>query len=253
MFLIFMLLQVTRFKKGDQVYGYTGLSFGAYAEFTCMTESGVMALKPNNLTYEEAASIPNGALTALVFLHKKAKIKSGDQVLIYGASGSVGVAAVQLAKYFGAQVTGVCSTKNVALIKSLGADKVIDYTKEDFTKSGETYDIIFDTVGKTSLAQGKGSLKVNGCYLLTVFGVAEMIQMIGSSFMGQKRIIGASSNFSWTFEDLDFLRGLIEEGKLKPVVDRLYPLSDVVEAHRYVEEGHKVGNVVLTLDCNKTE
>ncbi|NBI30887.1 NAD(P)-dependent alcohol dehydrogenase [Chengkuizengella marina] len=238
---------VKRFKKGDQVFGYTGLSFGAYAEYKCMPEDGLLAIKPTNITYEEAAASPNGALSALVFLRNKGIIQKGEKVLIYGASGSVGTYAVQLAKYFGAEVTGVCSTMNIELVKSLGADKVIDYTKDDFTQSGETYDIIFDTVGKSSFSQSKSSLKKNGRYLLTHFGLSDIFQMLWTTMIGNKKVIGTAANFNWKPEDLNLLKELYEARKLKSVIDRLYPLEEAVEAHRYVEKGHKKGNVVLTL------
>lgn len=239
--------QVRRFNRGDKVYGYTGLSFGAYAEYKCMPETGMLAKMPPNLNYEEAAAISNGALTALVFLKKKGGIQNGEKVLIYGASGAVGTASVQLAKYFGATVTGVCSTKNLDLVKSLGADRVIDYTKEDFTQSGETYDIIFDTVGKSSLSQSKKALNHGGRYLLTEFGLSEIIQMLWTSLFGNKKVIGGASNLSWKTDDLHFFNELIEAGKFNPVIDRRYPLEQIREAHRYVEKGHKRGNVVITI------
>jgi NADPH:quinone reductase-like Zn-dependent oxidoreductase len=197
------------------------------------------------MTYEQAAAVPHGAMTALFFLREKGSVESGQRVLINGASGAVGTAAVQLAKAFGAQVTGVCSTTNVELIKSLGADKVIDYTQEDFTESDETYDVIFDAVTKSSFSRCKDSLKPGGIYLATDPTVAVMLQMLWTSLIGSKKVIWALG--PERAEDLVFLTELIEAGKLRSVIDRHYPLEQVAEAHRYVETGHKKGSIVITV------
>ncbi len=235
---------VKRFRPGDQVFGFTGFGLGAYAEYKCLPEHGSLALKPANLSYEEAAAAVDGASTALFFLRDKGKIQPGQKVLINGASGSIGTYAVQLAKYFGAEVTGVCSGANVALVKSLGADTVIDYTKEDFTRTGQTYDIIFDTIGKSSFGRCKNALKPNGCYLPTT-GLHNNLLMLWTALRGGKRVITGMSVEKNAA--LVLIKELIETGALKPIIDRSYPLEQVAEAHRYVEKGHKKGNVVITV------
>jgi NADPH:quinone reductase-like Zn-dependent oxidoreductase len=239
---------VTCFKPGDQVFGMD--VFGAYAEYKCMPADGVLAIKPVNMSYEEAASVPNGALTALPFLRDKGNIQSGQTVLVYGASGSVGSAAVQLAKYYGAEVTGVCSTPNLEWVKLLGADHVIDYTKEDFTENGKTYDIVFDTVGKCSFSKCKDSLTTEGMYLSTVPTPEIMLQALLTAKGRSKKVKFVAAGLrpaSEKLKDLVFLTELIEAGKLKAVIDRCYPLEQIAEAHRYVEKGHKKGNVVITV------
>jgi NADPH:quinone reductase-like Zn-dependent oxidoreductase len=237
---------VNRFKAGDRVFGSTGMSFGAYAEYVCLPEEGSVVLKPANMTYEEAAAIPFGATTSLIFLRDKVNIKSGQKVLIYGASGALGTAAVQLACYFGAEVTGICSTANLELVKSLGADKVIDYTKEDFTKSGQTYDIVFDTIGKSEFSGCLRSLKEKGVYLKAVhMDLLSILRGLWTSMTTTKKVKGAIA--VPCKEDLIFLKELIEAGKMKAVIDRFYPLEQIAEAHRYVEKGHKKGNVIITV------
>jgi len=237
---------VKLFRKGDQVFGITGASMGAYAEYVCMPEDGRLAIKPANLTYEEAAAVPFGAITALYFLRDKGNVQHGQKVLINGASGGVGTYAVQLARYYEAEVTGVCSTTNLELVKSLGADKVVDYTKEDFTTSGETYDMILDTVvGKTSFSRCRDSLNREGLYLAVAGGLGVFIQMAWTSMTGGKKVLaGVAPDRK---EDLLFLKELIEAGRIKPVIDRCYPLEQMAEAHRYVDKGHKKGNVVITV------
>ena len=237
------------FKPGDRVFGFD--MFGAYAQYKCMPENGALAIKPANLSYEEAASIPNGALTALPFLRNKGKIQSGQTVLIYGASGSVGSAAVQLARYYGAEVTGVCSSANLGWVQSLGAAQVIDYTQENFTKNGKTYDIIFDTVGKIPFSVCKGSLADEGIYLSTVPSPIILLHALWPAKGGSKKakfIAAGLMPASEKVKDLIFLSMLIEAGEIKPVIDRCYPLEQITEAHRYVEQGHKKGNVVITVD-----
>lgn len=233
---------VRRFQQGDAVFGFTGFRLGAYAEYVCLPAKASLALKPANISYEEATAVVDGASTALFFLRDKANIQPGQKVLINGASGSIGSYAVQLAKQFGAEVTGVCSTKNMAWVYTLGADKVIDYTQEDFTQSGQTYDIIFDTVTKSSFAQCQKVLKERGCYLPTT-GLHNNVLSLWTGLRGGKRVLSGMSVEK--NEALVFLQQLIEAGKLKIMIDRCYPLSQTAEAHGYVEQGHKKGNVVL--------
>ncbi|MFC2012576.1 NAD(P)-dependent alcohol dehydrogenase [Chloroflexota bacterium] len=234
---------VKLFKWGDQVYGGAP-SFGAHAEYVSMPEDKV-GIKPSNMTFEEAAGVTFAGTTALKFLREKGNIQKGQQVLVNGASGGVGTFAVQLAKYFGADVTGVCSTTNLEMVESLGADRVIDYTKEDFTKTGQSYVIIFDAVGKRSFPQCKGSLKQGGIYLNTIATIPLLLQMLWTSKIGDKKAVFALLPF--TTEDLIFLKDAIEAGKVKTVIDRTYPLSEIAEAHRYSEKGHAKGKVVITL------
>ncbi|UCC21330.1 MAG: NAD(P)-dependent alcohol dehydrogenase [Promethearchaeota archaeon] len=230
---------VILFKKGDQVFGFTA-NLGANAEYISMPEDKAVAIKPTNMSYEEAAAIPYGGLTSLYFL-RKGNIQSGQKILIFGASGGLDTFAVQLAKYFGAEVTGVCSTPKLELVRSLGADKVIDYTKEDFTNSGDKYDIIFDTIGKSPFSASKRSLKKEGFYIFATFGLGRAFRVA----MNKNAISGLVEENA---EDLIFLKGLIEAGKIKAVIDKSYPIEKIAEAHRYVESGQKKGQVVITLD-----
>jgi len=239
---------IKRFKIGDQVFGTATMwHSGAYAEYICMPEErkkeGMIALKPSNMTYDEAAAVPVGANMALHFL-RKANIQSEQKVLIYGASGSVGTYAVQLAKYFGAKVTGVCSNTNLELVKSLGAEKVIDYTKEDFSKDSETYDVIFDTVNKASFLDCKKVLKKKGIF---IEANPRLLNLIRGSGRSTKIIVGNAIEKN---ENLEYLKELIEENEIKAVIDRTYPMEQIVEAHRYVDKGHKKGNVVITVNNN---
>ncbi len=240
---------VTLFKPGDQVFGFS-VSLGAYAEYICLPEDRALAIKPENMSYEEAAAIPQGGLTALYFL-RKADIQPGQKVLIYGASGGVGSYAVQLAKYFGAEVTGTCRTSKVDLVKSLGADKVIDYTTEEFDANGETYDVIFDTFGKSPFSRCVKSLKETGIYLFATFGLGRILRMAWLNRRSSKKaMMGLVED---TNENLIFLRELIEAGKMRSFIDIRYPFEQAAEAHRYVESGQKKGHVIITLDNPKVE
>jgi NADPH:quinone reductase-like Zn-dependent oxidoreductase len=244
-------VDVTQFKLGDQVFGSAGTSFGTNAEYICLPEKpaemeGGVAIKPANMTYEEVATVPFGGRDSLHFL-RLGNIQNGQKILINGAGGSIGTFAVQLAKHYGAEVTAVDSTGKLDMLRSLGADHVIDYTQEDFTKSGEIYDVIFDVIGKISFSRSKGSIKENGTYLLAN-PVSQMVQGLWTRMRSNRKVIMQTSRGS--MKDLIFLRGLVEVGKLKTVIDRTYPLEQIVEAHRYVEAGGKLGNVVITVAHN---
>jgi NADPH:quinone reductase-like Zn-dependent oxidoreductase len=243
---------VTRFKPGDQVMGYLGQRMGAYAEYVCMAENGSLALKPANMSYAEAAAVPYGALMAPSLLHR-ADIQPGHKVLIVGSSGGIGSAAVQLAKHYGAEVTGVCGAPRLDYVKALGADHVVDYASEDFTRNGETYDLIFDVLGKSSFERCKGSLKPDGIYLLASFKTKALLQMLWTKIAGilpgqqagQKVICAMASENA---ESLVFVKELVEAGKFKTLIDRCFPMDQAAEAHRYAESGHKQGAVVITID-----
>jgi NADPH:quinone reductase-like Zn-dependent oxidoreductase len=235
---------VRKFKVGNQVFAFSDAAMGCYAEYKCMPEDGAMALKPANLTYEEAAALSFGGTTALDFI-RRGKLQSGEKVLVNGASGGVGTAAVQLAKHFGAEVTGVCSTANVELVRSLGASHVIDYTKEDFTQNGETYDVIVDTAGTAPFSRSKASLKERGRLLMVLGGLPDMLRIPWVSMTSSKKVIAGPA--AGRAEDLRFLAGLAEAGEFKPVIDRCYPFEQIAEAHSYVDTGRKKGNVVITL------
>lgn len=246
---------VKNFKGGDRVYG-TLPGYGAYAEYICLPAyNSTLALMPSNAAYEEALGCCDGFLTALPFLRDKGKIKKGRKILINGASGSVGSAAVQLAKHFGAEVTGVCSETNKSLVKSLGADKVIDYAKEDFTETGKTYDIVFDTAGNVSFSKTKKALTRTGLFLKAGITPGIFPSVIRTSIIGRQKAVIMATGLRSPLErskDLIFIKGLMEAGKIKPVIDRSYPLEQIAEAHRYVDRGHKKGNVVITINWNKS-
>jgi len=240
---------VSQFKAGDKVYGSSGSSFGTNAEYIALSEDEAIAMKPKNITYEEAAAISEGALTALPFLRDSGKIKKGQKVLINGASGGVGVSAVQLAKYFGADVTAVCGPQNIELVQSLGAEKAIDYTKTDFTASGEKYDIIFDAVAKSSFSWCKKALSTEGIYLTTIPSTGIMISALFTSFSKKKAVFTATGlrKPSEKRKDLNLLNSIIEGGKLKAVIGSTFSLEQMADAHRYVETGHKIGNAAITI------
>lgn len=236
---------VTKFKVGDRVFGSAGMQFGAHAEYQRVDESGTLAVIPKNMSYTEAAAIPFGATTALHFL-KKGTVQKGQKVLVYGASGAIGSMAVQLVKEFGAEVTAVCSGRNAEWVKELGADHVIDYTKEDFTKNGVHYDVIFETVGKTTISSNLSSLKKNGKLLLASASFGQMFRAALTSLFGAKKVI--SGVIKESAEDMEFIKRLIEEKKLCPVIDSTYELSEISQAHTRVDGGHKRGNVIVTMN-----
>jgi len=242
---------VKRFKAGDPVFGFRGQSMGAYAEYLCMAENGVVVMKPANMTYEQAAAVPYGALMALNLL-RKVDLRPGQSVLVNGASGGIGPFVVQLAKaHFGANVTGVCSAPRLEYVKSLGAERVIDYTRENFSDGDETYDFIFDILGKSSFSKVKRTLKPNGRCLLVSFKMKQLLQMLWTSLFSSKKVICALSTEK--AEDLVFIKELIEAGKIRTVIDKCFPLAQAAEAHRYVDQGHKKGSVVITVEHSMKE
>ncbi len=237
---------VTSYRIGDQVFGSMGLKFGAYAQYACVGASPLLAMKPGSVTYEDAAAIPFGGVSALFFL-KRANIRAGQKLLVYGASGSVGTFAVQLAKHFGAHVTGVCSTANLELVKSLGADEVVDYTREDFSKAGRVYDVVFDTVGKSGFRRSMKALRHGGIFVRAASGLlSPTIGRLWISLTGAGKLVGGIARTR--ADDLSFLVGLIEAGTMRTVIDRRFSLDAIADAHRYVETGHKKGNVVIDVD-----
>src|SRR5712671_4778022 len=237
---------VTRFKTGDRVVASTGMAGGGHAQYACLPEKGALAIKPDLLSWKEAVAIPFGANTAMYYLRNLGKVHAGQDLLIIGASGSIGSAGVQLAKHFGATVTAVCSGANVEMVKSLGADKVIDYTKEDFTRNGKTYDLIFDIVGATTFDRCQSSLKPRGVFLQNIMGLADLVRVLWTSITGRKKIKGGVAMEN--LERMNFTVELATAGKLKAVIDRSYPLERIAEAFKYVEQGHKKGNVVITVE-----
>jgi NADPH:quinone reductase-like Zn-dependent oxidoreductase len=237
--------KVTKFKKGDRIVASTGMSAGGHAQYACLSENGALALKSDALSWEEAVAIPFGANTALYFLRELGRIQAGQNLLIIGASGSIGSAGVQLGKHFGATVTGVCSSANVEMVKSLGADRVIDYTKEDFTTRADTYDLIFDIVGASSFRRCRHALKPHGVLLQNIMGLTDIVRILWTSIAGGKRLKGGVAMENPA--RMNFIAELVAAGKLKPVIDRSFTLEQVPEAFKYVEQGHKKGNVVITV------
>jgi NADPH:quinone reductase-like Zn-dependent oxidoreductase len=236
---------VTRFKAGDDVFAFTGVRMGCHVEYKCLPEDGPVALKPENLTFDEAAALSFGGTTALDFF-KRGNLRRGEKVLVNGASGAVGSAAVQLARHRGADVTGVCSSANVELVQSLGASRVIDYTKEDFTASGETYDVILDAAGSAPFSRSRKSLKEGGRLLMVVGSLGDLLAIPWVSITGSRKIVGGTA--AGRLEDLRYLADLAAAGEYRPVIDRRYPFEQIAEAHRYVDTGRKRGNVVVTLE-----
>jgi NADPH:quinone reductase-like Zn-dependent oxidoreductase len=240
--------EVTQFRKGDQVAAWTGLGLGTYAEYKCLPETGVLALKPSNMGYEEAAALSVGGLDAVYFL-RRANIRSGDKMLINGAGGTIGTFAIQFAKYFGAEMTAVDSTEKLDMLRSLGADHVIDYTREDFTTGGETYDVIFDVIGKGSFSRSVRLLKPKGRFLLGNPRMSHRVRGMWTSRRSSIKVIPWATRTTIEYiEDYNFLKELIEAGKLKTVIDRCYPLEQAVEAHRYVDAGQKKGHVIIKVE-----
>jgi NADPH:quinone reductase-like Zn-dependent oxidoreductase len=237
---------VKRFKVGDQVFGTCEPALGAHAEYICMAEDGVLTEKPAAISWEQAACIPLAGNTALYFIRDQGEVQAGQSILVHGASGAIGTFAVQLAKHYGAEVTGVCSTANLEMVRSLGADKVIDYTIEEISECGETFDVIFDVVGKLPYSSCRSLLKVDGTYLATLPTAGTLFQMVWTSIAGGRKVRNGSGPAK--IGNLLFLKELMEAGKIHPVIDRRYPLEDMAEAFRYVERGHKRGNVVITFD-----
>lgn len=239
---------VTTFKKGDKVFGESLDTFGTHAEYVCIKANGIITHMPENISFDALGGVGDGPMTSWNFLQELTQLKAGQSILINGASGSLGTAAVQIAKHLGAEVTGVCSTQNIALVKSLGADEVIDYKQEDFTKNGKTYDIIFDTVGKSSFSKCKKSLNEKGAYLSPVLGMNLLFQMLRTSIFGNEKALFSATGMLSEAKTINFLhkiKGLYETGKLKTIIDRRYYLEDMTEAHRYIDTGHKKGNVVI--------